>query len=152
MTIQSDIMQKDAASSEKSPLLHYRMPKENKKEVSPLDFITALSLYKTIPTILATKQPPAAITSINGIRVLSMFWVILCHTHLWVIYGGKIDNDLDFVYNVAPRFTFQVIMNGYFSVDSFFLSQWCLCLSTWLLATYVSLADHKGTPRGSLNT
>ena len=135
ITIQSDTMQKDAASSEKSPLLHYRMPKENKKKVSPLDFITAFSLYKTIPTILATKQPPAAITSINGIRVLSMFWVILCHTHLWVvIYGGRIDNDLDFVYNVAPRFTFQAIMNGFFSVDSFFFL-------SGVLAAYLTLRE-----------
>ena len=31
--------------------------------------ITAFSLYKNIPAILATKQPPAAINSLNGLRV-----------------------------------------------------------------------------------
>ena len=135
VTIQSDTMQNDAASSEKSPLLHYRMPKENKKKVSPLDFITAFSLYKTVPTILATKQPPAAITSINGIRVISMFWVILCHIHLWVvIYGGRIDNNLDLLYDVAPRFTFQAIVNGFFSVDSFFFL-------SGVLVAYLTLRD-----------
>ena len=134
VTIQSDTMQKDAASSEKSPLLHYRMPKENKKKVSPLDFITAFSLYKAIPTILATKQPPAAITSINGIRVLSMFWVILCHTHVWVAVFGKIDNASSLLYNVAPRFTFQAILNGFFSVDSFFFL-------SGVLAAYLTLRE-----------
>ena len=139
MTIQSDTMQKDAASSEKSPLLHYRMPKE-KKKVSPLDFIIAFSLYKTVPTILSTKQPPTAITSINGIRVISMFWVILCHTHVSVAMFGKIDNASSLLYNVAPRFTFQAILNGFFSVDSFFFL-------SGVLAAYLTLqemAQRKG--------
>ena len=135
VTLQSDTMQSNAASSEKSPLLNYRMPKENKKKVSPLDFITAFSLYKTIPTILATKQPPTAITSINGIRVISMFWVILCHIHLWVVvYGGKIDNNLTLLDDIAPRFTFQVIVNGFFSVDSFFFL-------SGVLVAYLTLRD-----------
>ena len=134
VTIQSDTMQNDAASSEKSPLLHYRMPKEKKKKVSLLDFVTAFSLYKTVPTVLATKQPPTAITSINGIRVISMFWVILCHTHLWVALYGKIDNLLTVLYDIAPRFTFQAILNGFFSVDSFFFL-------SGVLVAYLTLRD-----------
>ena len=134
VTIQSDTMQSNAASSEKSPLLNYRMPKEKKKKVSPLDFITAFSLYKTIPTVLATKQPPTAITSINGIRVISMFWVILCHTHLWVALYGKVDNVLPVLYDIAPRFTFQAILNGFFSVDSFFFL-------SGVLVAYLTLRD-----------
>ena len=78
----------------------------SKKSV-PLNFIIAFSLYKTVPMILATKQSPSAITSINGIRVMSMFWVIICHTHFWVLVLEGIDNSRYVLSDVAPRFTFQ---------------------------------------------
>lgn len=29
--------------------------------------------------------PPGAITSLYGVRVLSMWWVILGHTYLWLL-------------------------------------------------------------------
>ena len=114
-------------NSENSPLLghvqidgnsgNFDMFSEFKK---PLEFITAFSLFKNIPMILSTKQPPTAITSLNGIRVISMFWVILCHTHLWAFTAGLIKNPLYVFGNVVQRFSFQVITNGFFVVDSFF--------------------------------
>ena len=85
---------------------------------NPLEFITAFSVFKNVEIILSTKQPPTAITSLNGIRVISMSWVILCHTFLWC-YGVSA-NPLYTVYSIAPRFSAQPIVNGYFSVDSFF--------------------------------
>ena len=86
----------------------------------PLEFITAFSLFKNVPMILSTKQPPTAITSLNGIRVISMFWVILAHTHYWALLTGAIKNTNYVLSTVVKRFSFQVIMNGFFSVDSFF--------------------------------
>ena len=104
------------------------------KKSAPLNFIIAFSLYKTVPMILATKQSPSAITSINGIRVMSMFWVIICHTHFWVLVLEGIDNSRYVLSDVAPRFTFQVITNGFFSVDSFFFL-------SGVLATYLTLRE-----------
>jgi peptidoglycan/LPS O-acetylase OafA/YrhL len=85
---------------------------------NPLEFITAFSVFKNVGMILSTKQPPTAITSLNGIRVISMGWVILGHTFLWCY--GITSNPLYVVTNVASRFSAQPIVNGYFSVDSFF--------------------------------
>jgi len=122
-------------SSERSPLLH-RMTVETKRKnkVTLVDFITAFSLYKTVPTILATKQPPSAITSINGIRVMSMFWVIVCHTHFWVAIFQRVDNPFYVLNDVAPRFSYQAIINGFFSVDSFFFL-------SGVLAAYLTLRE-----------
>ena len=85
---------------------------------TPVEFITAFSVFKNVEMILSTKQPPTAITSLNGIRVISMAWVILCHTFLW-LYGIS-SNPLYMAYHIAPRFSAQPIVNGFFSVDSFF--------------------------------
>ena len=107
-------------STEQSPLLGQTQRKEDPKQWRALDFIIAFSLFKNVSMILATKQPPNAITSLNGIRVLSMFWVILCHTHYWVAISQLIKNPTVVLSDVAPRFSFQVILNGFFAVDSFF--------------------------------
>ena len=85
-----------------------------------MDLITAFSLFKTVPTILSTKQPASAISSINGMRVISMFWVILGHTHLWSMNYDRLANIAHLLGEVAPRFTFQAVVNGYFAVDTFF--------------------------------
>ena len=111
--------EKDA--TEKEPLLRRASRlevKDPKKKLKPWDFITAFSLFQTVPTLLATKQAPSVITSLNGIRVISMFWVILGHTHL-IAFGSGIDN-VAAIKDVASRFSFQAVLNAYFSVDSFF--------------------------------
>ena len=83
--------------------------------------IYAFSLLKNMRAILTTKQPPSAISSLNGIRVLCMFWIILCHVHVWYTMFKPINNHLALERDVFPRFWYQVILNGYFSNDSFFL-------------------------------
>ncbi|XP_065898103.1 nose resistant to fluoxetine protein 6-like [Dysidea avara] len=85
------------------------------------DLILSFSLYKTIPTIMATFQPPNAITSINGIRVISMFWVILGHTFLWGLFYRVTDDAVYAIENVPKKFAFQPVANSYLSVDSFFV-------------------------------
>ena len=113
--------------SEKSPLLGQIQCSEDKRGLDtfsnlqkPLEFITAFSVFKNIPMILSTKQPPTAITSLNGIRVISMFWVILCHTQVWPLRPSLINNIFYVFDDVMKRFSFQAVNNGFFSVDSFF--------------------------------
>ena len=56
----------EPGNSENTPL---PLPKGVKRleGVKPWDFITAFSLFKTVPTLLATKQGPSGITSLNGL-------------------------------------------------------------------------------------
>ena len=119
-------------TSERAPLLSNDT--KTPKNVKLYDFITAFSLFKILPQILSTKQPPSAITSINGLRVMSMFWVILCHTHFWVFLTG-LDNIVH-IKDVISRFTFQAIGNAFFSVDSFFFL-------SGLLVAYLTMRQMK---------
>ena len=119
--------------SEKSPLVT-TPSSTDKKRVLVQEIVTAFSLLKVLPQILSMKQPPSAITSINGLRVISMFWVILAHTHFFVLETG-----LDNIYRLKStlsRFSFQAIGNAYFAVDSFFVL-------SGLLVAYLTMRQMK---------
>ena len=120
-------------AEEKLVLLEKEKSKSKSKcsGVSPLDFVTAFSLFQTIPTLLATKQGPSVITCLNGLRVISMAWVILGHS--FSFHGRNVDN-LSVMESVISRFSFQAVENAFFCVDSFFF------LSRVLVA-YLSLRE-----------
>ena len=108
--------------AERIPLLgrSLQTTKPDIRQTRAFEFLAAFSLFKTVPMILATKQPPSAITSLNGIRVLSMFWVILGHTFVWIQVAVLLKDPIKFITTIPQRFSFQAVMGGYFAVDSFF--------------------------------
>lgn len=85
-----------------------------------IKFIQCFSLIKNTSLIMDTTIKPGAITSINGVRVLSMWWVILGHVFIWQLIGGNVSNLTVAIPNLLTRFSFQAIANAFFSVDSFF--------------------------------
>lgn len=92
----------------------------------------AFSLCKSIPSLLSTdyKSKTKAITSLNGIVVISMGWIILGHTHLWSYF---FDSNSSYVMNnVMPRFSYQTVLSSPFGYDSLFLL-------SGVLVTYVAL-------------
>ncbi|XP_016839566.1 O-acyltransferase like protein isoform X1 [Nasonia vitripennis] len=57
------------------------------------------------------------ISTIHGLRAISMAWVILGHTCIVVF---KYSDNMEYRKIVEKRFLFQTIQNGAFSVDTFF--------------------------------
>ena len=112
-------------------LLEKEKSKSKCSGVSPLDFVTPFSLFQTIPTLLATKQGPSVITCLNGLRVISMTWVILGHS--FSFRGRNVDN-LSVMESVLSRFSFQAVENAFFCVDSFFFL-------SGVLVAYLSLRE-----------
>ena len=104
------------------------------------DLILSFSLYKTVPAIISTHQPVSAITSINGIRVISMFWVILGHTYIWQLHFMVVANGSEFAEKIPSHFLFQPVVSFAFSVDSFFVL-------SGLLLSYLTMKEmerHQG--------
>ena len=85
-----------------------------------LKFITAFSIIKNLEMIISTKQPANAITCFSGIRVISMSWIILVHTFTFQLNPYTEINNNYIIRHYEPEFSFQPIVNGNFSVDSFF--------------------------------
>jgi len=127
--------------NEDEPLLNTEAKSQAKKSVANTqciefmkDFMLSFSLYKTVPTIMATDQPANAITSINGVRVISMFWVILGHTFLWGLSYGVTANVIEATETVPKPFYFQPVDNSFLSVDSFFVM-------SGLLLSYLTIRE-----------
>ena len=85
-----------------------------------LKFITAFSIIKNLEMIISTKQPVNAITCFSGIRVISISWIIFVHTFTFQV-NPYIQINKDYIIrHYEPKFSFQPIVNGNFSIDSFF--------------------------------
>ena len=70
-------------------------------------FLLCFSLIQNTNRILSTKVPPGAITSINGMRVLSMWWVILGHCYYFMQFLRPSKLFHIFITKVFPKIYFR---------------------------------------------
>ncbi|XP_069136396.1 nose resistant to fluoxetine protein 6-like [Argopecten irradians] len=91
--------------------------------------IIAFSLVTNTRKLMSTSNSTGQLTSVNGIRVLSMFWIVLGHTFMYASKSVGAEN-LAKAGVLTQRVTFFVILNGNYAVDSFFVI-------SGLLVTYV---------------
>lgn len=103
--------------------------------------LLAFSVYTNACKILNTQQGPGSITCLNGVRFLSMSWVLLGHTFAFGI--GTADNLLTFLPDFIRSWSAQAILNALVSVDSFFTI-------SGLLLSYLVLKEMK-KKEGKLN-
>ena len=103
------------------------------------DVMKAFSFVSNAKKLLNTPTAKSPLSCLNGMRVISMWWVIQGHVYAFVIY--ILDNPAEGV-ELIQRFTFQPIINGTFSVDTFFFL-------SGLLVAYLALKEVK--EKGRLN-
>ncbi|CAL1534642.1 unnamed protein product [Lymnaea stagnalis] len=115
---QADTPDEDESTSfkETTSLLGY---KEAKRTNVLADILLAFSVLTNGPKLLSTAQPPGTLTAINGIRFLSMAWVIIGHTFN-VALSILGNTPLFEIRDHLNRWTFDAIANASVSVDTFF--------------------------------
>jgi hypothetical protein len=102
----------------------------------PLKLVLCFSLLSNTRRLLSNDENNKRKTScpqipcLNGIRVLSMTWVILCHSYLFSL--SVTNNLVDLLQDAKDSFAFSVVINGSFSVDSFFVLSALLLAYTFL--------------------
>ena len=98
-----------------------------------IDVMRAFSFVSNAKKLLNTPTAKSPLSCLNGMRVISMWWVIQGHVYAFVIY--TLENPAEGV-KLIQRFTFQPIINGTFSVDTFFFL-------SGLLVAYLALKEVK---------
>lgn len=100
----------------------------------PGRLLLSFSAYTNASKILSTNQASGILTSVNGIRFISMTWVILGHTYAFGL--SVADNIPVYLPKILKRLSFQVISNATFAVDTFFVL-------SGLLVAYLTLREMK---------
>ncbi|XP_075243252.1 O-acyltransferase like protein-like [Convolutriloba macropyga] len=135
--------QDNSFASSASRFLGYRCFRKTEHSLVA-NILLSFSLKQNIPLLFNCESGAKNIGCLNGIRVLSINWVVLGHTLMFLgvffVPVAPVDNFLEFANGYATHWTFLAVSNGTFSVDSFFV------LSGFLL-TYLCLPKlPKGTP------
>ncbi|XP_076673726.1 O-acyltransferase like protein isoform X2 [Andrena cerasifolii] len=81
------------------------------------ELLMSFSVRANVRIICDDKVGGDTISTIHGLRAISMAWVILGHT---CITAYKYSDNMEYRKVVERKFLFQTISNGPFSVDTFF--------------------------------
>ncbi|XP_013412631.1 nose resistant to fluoxetine protein 6 isoform X2 [Lingula anatina] len=130
---------------EHTPLIHSQknVGYSNSENGIMHKILVAFSVYTNGAKVLNTKQASGALTCVNGIRFLSLSWVIWGHTYYFA--ATVTDNISSVTQDLMKRWTMQVLISGPFSVDSFFVL-------SGLLVTYLTMREmKKGSGRFRIN-
>ncbi|XP_022239601.1 nose resistant to fluoxetine protein 6-like [Limulus polyphemus] len=93
-------------------------------------FFLAFSLYSNGKQLFDLNQRPGEISALNGIRFITLTWIILCHTYAFALLVSF--RDLSDLQDSTEDLAFEVILNGWVSVDTFFFL-------SGLLVAYITL-------------
>jgi peptidoglycan/LPS O-acetylase OafA/YrhL len=97
------------------PLMH--ASQHEKPQPFWVKFVRAFSITHNWSRLSA--PVPGSLNGLNGLRVMSMFWIILGHTGVFMANTG-VDNLQYTAEHIAGRWGFQFIPAGEFAVDTFF--------------------------------
>ncbi|XP_055947830.1 nose resistant to fluoxetine protein 6-like [Argiope bruennichi] len=81
-------------------------------------FLNCFCIFTNGEKLLNVASSEGQLPCLHGIRFLSMTWVILCHTYGNVAHIVKNTGEAA---DYTDHWTFQIILNGFFCVDSFFV-------------------------------
>ncbi|KAJ8021728.1 Nose resistant to fluoxetine protein 6 [Holothuria leucospilota] len=106
------------------------------------ELLTSCSLVYNSNKILSAKKNSSSLSSLNGIRVLSMLWIVWGHSTLPMSYSVT-DNMKYFYEDMYTGYLLNATFFATFAVDSFFTL-------SGLLVTYLTLKELK-QKNGKLN-
>uniref|UniRef100_T1J952 Nose resistant-to-fluoxetine protein N-terminal domain-containing protein n=1 Tax=Strigamia maritima TaxID=126957 RepID=T1J952_STRMM len=95
--------------------------------------LLCFSFYTNASKLFNTEPRDNSLMCINGIRVISMFWIIFGHSYMM---GALSADNIVVPFNWVSSFSFLFIVQAVFSVDTFFVL-------SGLLVTYLYMKEHE---------
>ncbi|CAF3405306.1 unnamed protein product [Rotaria socialis] len=103
---------------------------QQRVDSAALNLISCCSLLNNYH-ILKSNSYPKNLACLNGIRVLSLSWIVLGHTIIFAVYYS---DNLITIFNWSRKLWFQIIIQTFFSIDSFFLLSGLLAAFTYFIS------------------
>ncbi|XP_062898086.1 O-acyltransferase like protein [Mobula hypostoma] len=107
---------------------------EKNRRVGFLEWIlTSFAIQKSVPAMLSTQITAGSYSVINGIRVLSLLWIISGHVCQFILLNN-LDNPVQWLLSVPNNVLYIFSLGGpfYLSVDTFLLISGLLSARTLL--------------------
>ncbi|XP_063951628.1 O-acyltransferase like protein-like isoform X1 [Lytechinus pictus] len=102
----------------------------------------SFSIVNNCKKLLSARKSNNNMAIVNGLRVLSIFWVMLCHSILYMS-TYRTGNPLQTVDVIVDHMSFNAVTSGSYSVDTFFV------LSGYLVGYMTLKKIHDKTLRGA---
>lgn len=121
MTSEANFGVKASETTEKTGLLAEDILLEQyivSKKDKVMRYLMCFSFVRNTKKLINIDTAKGPLSCLNGLRVISMWWVIQGHTYEFSLFAAN--NALYAQTTLVKRFTFQPIVNGTFSVDTFF--------------------------------
>ncbi|XP_067914249.1 O-acyltransferase like protein [Heterodontus francisci] len=95
--------------------------------------LTSFAIQRSVPALLSTERIAGTYPVINGIRVLSLLWIISGHVCHFILFNN-LDNPLQWLVSVPNNILYIFCLGGpfYLAVDTFFLISGLLSAKTLL--------------------
>lgn len=108
-----------SGGGEAVPLLtHTEMPDSHRVTHPTLDALRAFSLSRNAPLLFNMSTRKQGIGCFEGMRTLSMLWVVCGHTFLWLLKQQPPNTGA--MLALGQNMAFQLIINTQLAVDTFF--------------------------------
>ncbi|XP_072353432.1 O-acyltransferase like protein [Scyliorhinus torazame] len=107
---------------------------DNNTGAGSFDWIlTSFAVQKSVPAMLSTENTAGTYSVINGVRVLSLLWIISGHVCHFILFNN-LDNPVEWLVSVPNNVLYVFSLGGpfYLAVDSFFLISGLLSARTLL--------------------
>ncbi|XP_064458901.1 nose resistant to fluoxetine protein 6-like [Ornithodoros turicata] len=114
---------------------------KNLKPNLAFDIMKCFSMYDNTMKLLAIEEVQGQVPVIHGLKFFSMCWVILCHCYIFTNPERVV--AVENIQKEPFTYPFQIMMNGWLAVDTFFL------LGGFTLA--YSTLRHMSQRKGKLN-
>ena len=114
---------------ERMPLLSHVTTKVEKNEDLCHHILHSFSMLRNIKSIMRTKVEESDLTYLHGIRVLSLFWIIVLHVHYQLFSSFWPYDNIKDVMRSSRRLA-EMILNTAYGVDTFFVLSGLLVMYT----------------------
>eukprot|EP00357_Protocruzia_adherens_P011267 CAMPEP_0115000730 /NCGR_PEP_ID=MMETSP0216-20121206/16935_1 /TAXON_ID=223996 /ORGANISM="Protocruzia adherens, Strain Boccale" /LENGTH=780 /DNA_ID=CAMNT_0002365891 /DNA_START=18 /DNA_END=2360 /DNA_ORIENTATION=- len=86
------------------------------------NFLLCFAFYDNLKKVSTPSISPVypELSVLNGIRVMSIIWVMWGHSYVWLSSSGLITNEALVLQTWTSDWSFAILMNATMSVDSFF--------------------------------